>query len=249
MEFPELKGQTAIVTGGTSGIGREITTALAESGANVVPTSRTESDVEEVTAEVDCKVVCPTNVKNRSEVEQLFRETTEEYGSINLLVNSAGVFFDESPITELTGEAWFEIVETNLYGTFLTSQLFPTHSGGDNQAIVNISSIAGQVPLPNLTTYTTTKFGVNGLTKSFALEYADIPVRVNAVAPGYAKTAQNKERLEQPDVKGELLGKTPLKRYAQLDEIAASVLFLASPSVQFITGEILTIDGGYCLRH
>lgn len=249
MEFPELAGQTAIVIGGTSGIGQAITRALADAGANVVPTSRTEEDVEEMASTVGCRVVCPTDVRQRSDVKRLFRETTDEYGDINILVNSAGIFFEESPITELTDETWFDIVETNLYGTFVTSQLFPAYAGGDNRTIVNVSSIAGEVPLPDLTTYTITKFGVNGLTQSFALEYADIPIRVNALAPGYAKTAQNKDRLEQPDVKQELHGKTPLKRYAHLEELAAAALFLVSPTVQFITGEILTVDGGYTLRH
>lgn len=249
MEFPELEGKTAVVTGGTSGIGRAVSLALADAGANVVPVSRTESRVEEVTEEVGSDVVRATDVRAKDDVQELFEQVHSTYGPIDVLVNSAGIFFDESPITELDEETWNDIIQTNLYGTFVTTQLFPAFSGEGDSAIVNVSSIAGQLPLPDLTTYTISKFGVNGLTKSFALKYADIPVRVNAVAPGYAKTAQNRENLEDPEVKEDLLGKTPLGRYAQLDEIANAVLFLASPSVQFVTGEILTVDGGFSLRH
>jgi NAD(P)-dependent dehydrogenase (short-subunit alcohol dehydrogenase family) len=249
MKFPELRGQTAIVTGGTSGIGKSIATTLSESGVNVAAASRTKSKVASVAEDLQSDVACQADVRVRSDVRELFEQTTEEYGGVNILINSAGIFFDESPVEDLTRDAWSNIIETNLFGSFVTSQLFPSYSNGENQVIVNISSIAGEIPLEGLTTYTSTKFGVNGLTKSLAIEYAEEGIRVNAVAPGYTKTAQNRERLERADVKGEIEKKTPLGRYAGVEEVAQAVLFLVSPSSGFITGEVLTVDGGYSLTN
>jgi NAD(P)-dependent dehydrogenase (short-subunit alcohol dehydrogenase family) len=245
----DLSGQVAVVVGGTTGIGRAIAEALHESGADVVPTSRTESSVEDATDAVDCDLVCPTDVTDRESVRELFERTAEEVGPINVLVNSAGVIQESKPVSELTDDEWSLIQETNLYGVFVGSQLVPEYMAEDgNRAILNVSSMNGDQAVKGLTAYVASKFGVKGLTQNFALEYADQDIRVNAIGPGYVKTRQNEEALENESVKQAIEGRTPLSRYAELDEVAASALFMVSPGATFITGETLLVDGGFSLK-
>lgn len=242
----DLDGRVAVVIGGTTGIGRAIAEALAEAGADVVPTSRTESSVEEAAASVGCDLVCPTDVTDREDVRQLFERTVEEAGEIDVLVNSAGVVQEAKPVEEITDEEWDLIVETNLYGVFVASQLVPEYmSDSDDQTILNIGSMNGERAVQGLTAYVGTKFGVRGLTENFALEYADRDIRVNALAPGYVKTRQNEEALEEPETREAIHRQTPLSRYATLDEVAASALYLVSPAAGFVTGETLVVDGGF----
>lgn len=245
----DLSRQVAVVVGGTTGIGRAIAEALHESGADVVPTSRTESSVEDAAEAVDCDLVCPTDVTDRESVRELFQRTREEVGPINVLVNSAGVIQESKPVSELTDDEWSLIQETNLYGVFVGSQLVPEYMAEDgNRAILNVSSMNGDQAVKGLTAYVASKFGVKGLTQNFALEYADQDIRVNAIGPGYVKTRQNEEALENERVKKAIEGRTPLSRYAELDEVAASALFMVSPGSTFITGETLLVDGGFSLK-
>lgn len=245
----DLRDQVAVVTGGTTGIGRAIAEAIADAGADVVPTSRTESSVREAAAAVDCDLVCPTDVTDRGDVETLFERTVDEVGPINVLVNSAGVIQDAKPVSDVSDDEWELILETNLYGVFVASQLAPEYMAGEgNRAILNVSSMNGDQPLRGLTAYVASKFGVKGLTQNFALEYADEDIRVNAIAPGYVKTRQNEEALEDPDTQSAIHRRTPLSRYATLEEVAASALFLVSPGATFTTGETLLVDGGFSVK-
>jgi NAD(P)-dependent dehydrogenase (short-subunit alcohol dehydrogenase family) len=243
---PEFDGQVAVVVGGTSGIGRAIAEALAESGADVVPTSRTESSVEDAAEAVGCDLVCPTDVTDREDVRTLFERTVEAVGEIDILVNSAGVVQESKPVGEITDDEWELIVETNLYGVFVGSQLAPQYMADDgSRSILNIGSMNGERAVKGLTAYVATKFGVKGLTENFALEYASDDIRVNALAPGYVKTRQNAEALEDPDTKKAIHRQTPLSRYATLEEVAATALFMLSPAAAFVTGETLVVDGGF----
>jgi len=245
----DLSGQVAVVVGGTTGIGREIAEALAANGADVVPTSRTESSVRDAAEAVGCDLVCPTDVTDRSSVRDLFERTVEEVGEIDVLVNSAGVVQDAKPVSEITDEEWELAIGTNLYGVFVASQLVPEYMSEDGaRSILNIGSMNGQQPIPGLTAYVATKFGVNGLTQNFALEYADEEIRVNALAPGYVKTRQNRDALEDPDTREAIHRRTPLSRYATLEEIAGTALFMVSPAAGFTTGETLLIDGGFTMK-
>lgn len=245
----DLNGRVAVVIGGTTGIGRAIAEALAEAGADVVPTSRTESSVEAAAEAVGTDLVCPTDVTDRSDVRELFERTVEEVGEIDVLVNSAGVVQDAQPVDEITDEEWELIVQTNLYGVFVASQLAPEYmSDSDDRTILNVGSMNGEQAVKGLSAYVATKFGVRGLTENMALEYADDGIRVNAIAPGYVKTRQNEDALEDPDTREAIHRQTPLSRYATLEEVAASALYLISPAAGFVTGETLVVDGGFSTK-
>lgn len=241
-----LDGRVAVVIGGTTGIGRAIAEALADAGADVVPTSRTESTVRETADAVGCDLICTTDVTEREDVRQLFDRTVAEVGEIDVLVNSAGVVQEAKPVGKITDEEWELIVQTNLYGVFVASQVVPEYmSDGDDRTILNIGSMNGERAVQGLAAYVGTKFGVRGLTENFALEYADDGIRVNALAPGYVKTRQNEDALEDPDTREAIHRQTPLSRYATLEEVAASALYLVSPAAAFVTGETLLVDGGF----
>lgn len=243
-----LDGQVALVIGGTTGIGRAIAERFHEEGAEVVPTSRSEDSVRDACEAVGCDVVQPTDVTERGQVTELFERVHEEVGPVNVLVNCAGVIQGAKPVEEIDDEEWELILDTNLYGVFLASQLFPEYmADAGNRSILNIGSMNGEAPVSGLTAYGASKFGVKGLTQYLALEYAP-DARVNALAPGYVKTRQNEEALEDPDTKEAIHGRTPLSRYANLEEVADAATYLASPLSDFVTGETLLVDGGFTLR-
>lgn len=242
----DLDGRIAVVVGGTTGIGRAIAETLAESGADVVPTSRTESSVEEAAEAVGTDLVCPTDVTDRAAVRELFERTVEAVGPIDVLVNSAGVVQEAKPVRDIADDEWDLVLDTNLYGVFLASQLVPEYMAEDgDRSILNVGSMNGEQPIRGLTAYVASKFGVKGLTQNFALEYAGEGIRVNAIAPGYVKTRQNEAALEDPDTREAIHRRTPLSRYATLEEVAASALFMVSPGAAFVTGETLVVDGGF----
>ncbi|WP_255171143.1 SDR family NAD(P)-dependent oxidoreductase [Natrononativus amylolyticus] len=244
----DLDGQVAVVIGGTTGIGRAISEALSAAGADVVPTSRTKSSVEDAADAVDCNLVCPTDVTDRDAVRSLFESTVENIGEINILVNSAGVVQEAKPVEEITDDEWGLIFDTNVYGVFLASQLIPDYMANAPRIILNVSSMNGERAVRELSAYNSSKYGVKGLTETLALEFAERGIRVNAIAPGYVKTRQNEEVLDNEEVSAAIHKRTPLSRYAELDEIAGSALFLCSPAAEFITGETLVIDGGFSVK-
>lgn len=243
-----LDGQVAVVVGGTSGIGRAIAARLHEEGATVVPTSRSEERVAAACESVDCDLLQPTDVTSRPAVRTLFERVHDEVGPPNVLVNSAGVVQEAKPVERIEDDEWDRIVETNLYGVFLAAQLFPEFAADEGErSILNVGSMNGEAPVSGLTAYGASKFGVKGLTQYLALEYAP-EVRVNAVAPGYVKTRQNEEALDDPDTREAIHRRTPLSRHADAGEIADAAAYLASPLAGFVTGETLVIDGGFTLR-
>lgn len=245
----DLEDRVAVVIGGTTGIGRAIAEALANAGADVVPTSRTEASVEKAAAAVGTELVCPTDVTEREEVRYLFERTEDELGSIDVLVNSAGIVQEGKRVGEIDDAEWEAIVDTNLYGVFVASQMVPGYmSDGGDRSILNVGSMNGVRPLHGMTAYVASKFGVTGLTQNFAVEYASRDIRVNAIAPGYVKTRQNADALEDAETRAAIHDRTPLSRYASLEELAGSALYMVSPAAGFVTGETLVIDGGYTIR-
>jgi NAD(P)-dependent dehydrogenase (short-subunit alcohol dehydrogenase family) len=245
----DLSGRCAVVVGGTTGLGREIALGLARAGANVVPTSRRSEQVDEAAAAIEAEGVrtlrlC-SDVLQRESLEALHAAVIAEFGGIEILVNAAGIT-SRIPTIDCPEETWQRIFDTNLTGTLRTSQIFgKTMLEQKRGSIINLASLASFVAFHEVAAYGASKAGVAALTKSLAIEFAPKNVRVNAIAPGIFPTDLNRELLFSTARGREELQRTPMARFGRLEEIAGAAVFLASDAASFVTGEILTVDGGY----
>jgi NAD(P)-dependent dehydrogenase (short-subunit alcohol dehydrogenase family) len=250
----DLSGQVAVVTGGTRGIGRAVSEALAEAGADVVPTARTEADVHEAVETVESlgasSVEVTTDVTETDDVEALFEVTATELGGVDVVVNNAGINPLQSmgDARSVEPEAFERPVGVNLQGAYNCAHEAGAHlleNGGGS--VVNVSSVSGLVGTPGQHSYTASKHGLVGLTKSLALDWAP-EVRVNAIAPGYVKTDLTTGITENEELHESVRADIPWDRFADPDEIADAALFLASDLSRYVTGECLVVDGGYTAR-
>ena len=245
----ELDGKTAVVIGGTSGIGRAIAHGLAEAGADVVPTSRRIEQVEAAAAEIEergrksLRVV--SDVSDRSSLQKVLDETLAAFGKVDILVNSAGRT-KRAPTLEFSEEDWSDIIETNLTGTLRACQIFGGHMVERGYGrIINIASLSTFVALYEVAAYSASKAAVASLTKSLAVEWSARGVNVNAIAPGVFRTALNQKLLDESERGREFQLRTPMKRFGKVEELAGAAVFLASDAASFVTGEILVVDGGF----
>ncbi len=245
----ELTGKTAVVIGGTSGIGRSIAHGIADAGANVVCTSRRSEQVDAAAAEIEAKgrrtIRVVSDVSDRSSLENLLGECVTVFGKVDILVNSAGRTKRE-PTLDLDDETWNAILETNLTGTLRACQVFGRHmiSNGYGR-IVNIASLSTFVSLFEVAAYSASKAAVASLTKSLAIEWAKHGVNVNAIAPGVFRTALNEKLLDETPRGQEFLTRTPMGRFGDVAELAGAAIFLASDAASYVTGEVLVVDGGF----
>jgi NAD(P)-dependent dehydrogenase (short-subunit alcohol dehydrogenase family) len=245
----ELDGRVAVVIGGTSGIGRAIAHGLAEAGADVVCTSRREEQVEAAAAEIEAlgrkTIRCVSDVSDRYSLDNLLAETVAAFGKTDILVNSAGTT-KRQPTLEVDEETWNSIFETNLTGTLRSCQVFGKHMVDNGYGrIINIASLSSFVALFEVAAYAASKAAVASLTKSLAVEWAKRGVNVNAIAPGVFRTALNQKLLDESPRGQEFLTRTPMGRFGQVEELAGAAVFLASEAASFVTGEIVTVDGGF----
>ncbi|MGD9570116.1 MAG: SDR family NAD(P)-dependent oxidoreductase [Sedimentibacter sp.] len=245
----DLTGKVAIVTGATKGIGYSIAMSLAESGADIVVVSRNEGDCKRVAEEINNKgrkaLAYACDVTKKSMIEDLILKTVDGFGKIDILVNNAGIAVTKAAV-DLAEEDWDRVVNTNLKGVFLVAQavgkrMIEQKSG----RIINIASMFGLVGDKNILPYLCSKGGVVQLTRGLALEWAKYNVLVNAIAPGYVITPINEKELSQEKVQNYLLGKTPMRRFGTSDEIASTAVFLASDEASYLTGSVLSVDGGW----
>jgi NAD(P)-dependent dehydrogenase (short-subunit alcohol dehydrogenase family) len=245
----ELRGKVAVVIGGTSGIGRAIAHGLAEAGADVVPTSRRTEQVEAAATEIEERgrrsLRVTSDVSDRASLDRVLAETVKALGQVDILVNSAGRT-KRAPTLEFAEEDWNAILETNLTGTLRACQVFGRHMlEREYGRIINIASLSTFVALYEVAAYSASKAAVASLTKSLALEWSPRGVNVNAIAPGVFRTPLNEKLLDETDRGREFLTRTPMKRFGKVEELAGAAVFLASDAASFVTGEILTVDGGF----
>jgi len=247
----ELAGKVALVTGGTSGIGRETAVLFAKAGAKVVVAGRREAEgretVELIRGAGSEGLFVKTDVSKAGEVAALIRETSEKFGRLDMAFNNAGVEGVWVPIVRQSEEDWDRTIDINLKGVWLClkyeiRQMLRQGGGG---AIVNMSSIAGHVGSAGAAAYSASKHGVIGLTKTAALENAKSGIRVNAVCPGAIETSMAERLFGAPDVHKFVLGCHPIGRFGTPLEVAEAVLWMCSDRASFMTGQSLTLDGGF----
>lgn len=245
----DLSGRVAVVTGGTSGLGREIALGLASAGADVAPASRRLEQVEKTAAEIEAlgrrSLRVASDVLDRPSLQRLHDVVLNQFGKVDILVNAAGITH-KAPTMEEDEAAWSNVMETNLTGTMRACQIFGrTMSRAGYGRIINIGSIASFLGFYQVAAYAASKSAVASLTKTLAIELAQSGVNVNAIAPGVFPTALNMPLIHGTPRGDEILQRTPMHRFGDARELVGPAVFLASEAASFVNGTVLAVDGGF----
>jgi NAD(P)-dependent dehydrogenase (short-subunit alcohol dehydrogenase family) len=250
-----LEGRAAVVTGGSRGLGRGIARGLHEAGARVLLVARHENQLADTARSLDPEgkgsaLICPADVTIPEDIDRIFARADEEFGQLDILVNSAGVNL-RKPAVEYTPEEWDHVVDTNLKAAFFLStkaariMMDASRSG----KILHVASLASAVGLPtNIPPYTASKGGLALLVKALAGEWAVARICVNAIGPGYFATELTAPLLEKPEIRDALLARIPMRRFGAPADLAGAAVFLCSSASDYVTGQVLYVDGGYLTR-
>jgi NAD(P)-dependent dehydrogenase (short-subunit alcohol dehydrogenase family) len=246
-----FSGKVAIITGGTSGIGRATAIAYAHQGAKVVIAGRRVIEGEETIKKIKDAggeaFFMPTDIAQESDVKAMVDKTVEVFGHLDIAFNNAGSYGENPSLSDQLDSEYERIMDVNVKGVWLSmkyeiAQMLSQKSG----AIVNTSSILGVVAMPSVPLYTASKYAVEGLTKAAALQYAQSGIRINTVGPGAIETAMFEKATDgQDEAKAYMAGLHPMGRVGKPSEVANAVLWLSSDHASFVTGETLIVDGGY----
>jgi 2-deoxy-D-gluconate 3-dehydrogenase len=248
-----LDGQVALVTGASQGLGRHLALALAEAGADVALAARNAVALEEVAAEVKrlgrAALAVRADLARVAEGPRVVADVVERFGRLDVLVNNAGTNVP-APALEVTEEQWDRVVDLNLKGAFFMAQAAGRRmiEQGHGGRIVNIASQMAEVGWHDRSVYCATKGGLTQITKVLALEWAPHGVRVNAVGPTFVDTPMTRPMFEDPDFSAAVLRNIPIGRLGRMEEVAAAVVFLASPGADLVTGHHLLADGGWTIQ-
>jgi NAD(P)-dependent dehydrogenase (short-subunit alcohol dehydrogenase family) len=249
LEIFDLNGKVAMVTGSTRGLGETAAMALAKAGADVAVCGRNQGDLERVSGAIRAlgrkSIGFNLDVTSKEKIHQGVQEILESFGRVDILVNNAGVNY-RVPVLEYPEDQWDLILDTNLKGYYLVAQaVVPQMVARGYGKVINISSIAGQIGVINLMAYAAAKGGVNQITRVMAVKWAKLGVRVNAIAPTYFETELVTQIRNDPDRMKFITERTPMGRFGKLPELEGLVIFLAAPASDFMTGQIVCIDGGW----
>jgi NAD(P)-dependent dehydrogenase (short-subunit alcohol dehydrogenase family) len=244
----DLSGRTAVVVGGTSGIGRVLALGLADAGADVVATARRQNLVDDVAGEIEQRgrrtIRFACDVGDEASLAALRDATIAAFGHVDIVLSAAGIT-RRAPTLEMDTAEWQRIVDVNLMGTLRAYKAFaPAMIARRSGRLIGIASLSSFVGLQEVSAYTASKSAVAGLTRALAVEWAPHGVTVNAIAPGVFRTDLNAGLLEGPRGQ-ELLLRTPMKRFGRLDELIGAAVYLASDAASFVTGQLLVVDGGF----
>jgi glucose 1-dehydrogenase len=247
----KLDGKVAVITGSDSGIGRASAIEFAKEGADVVVTylhdaegaKSTQRDVER---EGRRATVVQTDVSDEEQILELFRRSVADLGHLDILMNNAGVDASGTNVADVDLAAWDRSIRTNLYGPMLCCREFIRHrvGNGGGGKIINVTSVHEEIPRAGASDYDCAKGALRNLTRTLALELADLRINVNNIAPGMVLTPFNQEAVDDPDVREEQVQSIPMKRAAEPSEIGRMAVFLASSDSDYVTGASFVIDGG-----